>query len=283
MPWWGDSTYGHGRRPLAFVRGFVVPVTLAATLGCSPAAPTPGERGVELTGTVVDTVGDRVIGAQVTLTSPTGTVIATTSTDAGGQFQIPVTAPVDSRLGLAVSRERFQTLSTVIVVPTTGRLSARFWTLQPAEPLVMVGRYRVTLTPAASCPAFPQAFSPREYDATWADNSSTEGSIELGGRFTGHMRVRTAVDRAYFWANRWVTIVDDDVIFESIGERGHFAIGGQSGKVPVERGQTVIETAFSGSLEYCAESAMTGDGFVHCSSGRIACSSPDHRLRLVRR
>lgn len=100
----------------------VCPIAYAAA--DAPPATAPSSAVATVTGTVADTTGAIIPGAQVELTDATGAVAATTTTDASGHFRIQ--PPRQGDYSLVVSLQGFETASQHIHAGATAGTPVSF-------------------------------------------------------------------------------------------------------------------------------------------------------------
>ena len=100
----------------------VCPVTYAAA--DAPASPAASTAVATVSGTVADTSGAIIPGAQVQLTDTTGAVLSTTTTDSTGNFRIQ--PPRQGDYSLVVSLQGFETTSQHIQVGCNGSFTTTF-------------------------------------------------------------------------------------------------------------------------------------------------------------
>jgi hypothetical protein len=267
-----------------------------------PTAPTPAvtaptsSQADFVRGWVRDTAIRPLANARVELlTGPQAGAAATS--DATGQFII--TATVDDTSRLRASQEGHVSAEIAIGPVCVGcpgqpGRSVGLFLHVPNAPAAVVGDYTFTFIADDACTTLPEPLRRRTYDVRIVPGPFMFGSTPerttsflvepRGNTFSGRMR--------FFWVNvagNFVTFrfgdgESDPSVIEAVAPFGHVAFGGTA-DVTYAANFSSVRTLFPGSIEYCANAAISEDGYrcVAPATRRARCDSARHELEITRR
>jgi hypothetical protein len=268
-------------------------------VGCSGNSSTltqPNGGPFTLTGSVADTLGRPIDGANVDVTDGARAGTSAT-TDAAGRFSMPGVFS-DAKVTTTASKSGYIT-STFVGTPLppsyqgstqTSWLYANFQLQSTTAPNVS-GDYSLTLAPSSVCNTLLPDVGTRTYAATVKSTATPQSFVvtvndaALAGSYNSFL-IGVASDFAEVHINSGSAYDDAPGLVVPVGEKGYWAIFGRGG-ASTSAGSSGITVPFSGDIFYCPREKshlnLLDGQHDWCEAAYVTCTAPNHMLTLTRR